>query len=407
MEISKDDIKNQEKDYSDKKDENNEINITEKYSKNSSENNYTNNKNINNNIEENNRYNNINVNNKDEEEENIRSEIIMSKQIINNISSIKNKITNEINKNKKPKNLFLLKYEDYKTKIKKFNTAHKLNIKTNFTNNSNKLGKKNNINSYSLNFIRRNNDNNMLNKEFISLEKMFKKYDKKEWNTIYEKRFKSYKEKIEKKREEIKRLNEKEKKRKEDEIINYYSNKKKLSKKKIKDISKRLYNEAKRKIIKLEDKKINNIYITKKTEESLNNISRLSHQRSNMNNINYFKKPKKMTNSEFNDRRFEKRFEINNKNNINQLLLYNKNYVDKDLEKIKNHDIIGINNNVYDLEEERESLLALSKRKNISKNTSFEDIYSDKKNKLNENKINISDTDKLIYEFIIRNIKDI
>ena len=175
MEISKDDIKNQEKDYSDKKDENNEINITEKYSKNSSENNYTNNKNINNNIEENNRYNNINVNNKDEEEENIRSEIIMSKQIINNISSIKNKITNEINKNKKPKNLFLLKYEDYKTKIKKFNTAHKLNIKTNFTNNSNKLGKKNNINSYSLNFIRRNNDNNMLNKEFISLEKMFKK----------------------------------------------------------------------------------------------------------------------------------------------------------------------------------------------------------------------------------------
>ena len=78
-----------------------------------------------------------------------------------------------------------------------------------------------------------------------------------------------------------------------------YSNKKKLSKKKIKDISKRLYNEAKRKIIKLEDKKINNIYITKKTEESLNNISRLSHQRSNMNNINYFKKPKKMTNSEF------------------------------------------------------------------------------------------------------------
>jgi hypothetical protein len=407
MEISKDDIKNQEKDYSDKKDENNEINITEKYSKNSSENNYTNNKNINNNIEENNRYNNINVNNKDEEEENIRSEIIMSKQIINNISSIKNKITNEINKNKKPKNLFLLKYEDYKTKIKKFNTAHKLNIKTNFTNNSNKLGKKNNINSYSLNFIRRNNDNNMLNKEFISLEKMFKKYDKKEWNTIYEKRFKSYKEKIEKKREEIKHLNEKEKKRKEDEIINYYSNKKKLSKKKIKDISKRLYNEAKRKIIKLEDKKINNIYITKKTEESLNNISRLSHQRSNMNNINYFKKPKKMTNSEFNDRRFEKRFEINNKNNINQLLLYNKNYVDKDLEKIKNHDIIGINNNVYDLEEERESLLALSKRKNLSKNTSFEDIYSDKKNKLNENKINISDTDKLIYEFIIRNIKDI
>ena len=104
----------------------------------------------------------------------------VNKNIFNNKINVDNKKIedNKINKNeKKHKNLILLKYEDYKEKIK--NICRSLNL----TSRENKR----NIN---LNNINNKGFKSKLNKEFISVEKMFKRYNTKEWDKIYTKRFK-------------------------------------------------------------------------------------------------------------------------------------------------------------------------------------------------------------------------
>ena len=115
------------------------------------------------------------------------------KQKIEKVIDNNNKIQDL--KEKKEK-LILLKYEDYKAKLRQFNKS--LNLTNREKSNENKnINKSNSIN---------NSRKNGLNKDFISLEKMFKKYNRKEWGEIYIKRFKSYQEHINKKREEIRKI---------------------------------------------------------------------------------------------------------------------------------------------------------------------------------------------------------
>ena len=330
------------------------------------------NKNISNNIEENNNIfendkkystennfynNNINVYN-DEMIDNVRDMLIMSKQINNNISKIKHEnIRYNINKNRdNHKNPILLRYEDYKAKIKKFNM-----------NNSLTNGEKNKkLNFYNINSTTNKTTTNKLNKEFISVEKMFKKYNSKEWNEIYIKRFKSYQDNINKKKEEMRKTKELANKMKEDEIINYSNKKKSKSYKKY-----------------LNNKNYKRLFMKEKNnkKESL---------------PNYFRKI------------LERRFQLDKENEKENI--YNKRYIDKDLENIKKNNIICYKGNIFNLEEERKNLIAMSKRKNLFRSASFKNINQlNKKEKQdlikNSKKNSASETDKLIYEFIIRHLE--
>ena len=284
----------------------------------------------------------------------------INKNIFNNKINVGNKKIedNKINKNeKKHKNLILLKYEDYKEKIK--NISRSLNL----TSRENKR----NIN---LNNINNKGFKSKLNKEFISVEKMFKRYNTKEWDKIYTKRFKSYEENINKKREEKRKLKEKEKKQKEDEIINY------SNKKRAKSSKKQLYNN-----------------INYRTLFIRNNCKSPNQEQK------YKNTPKKMC------------IFHNNNNNIKEIKK-NKRYMEEDFKNIINNNIIYFKGNIYDLEEERRNLILMSKRINISKSTDYNETnfldknnkYSLKYNKSNERDI-ISEADNLIFEFIIRHLE--
>ena len=286
------------------------------------------------------------INNNNEIKSNVKYISLIPKQI-NKITDEKN--NTQINKDKK-NNLFLLKYEDYKSKMKQFSKSVNLT--------SREKGKNKKF-DFDISHQRKKNS---LNKDFISVEKMFKKYNSKEWNTIYMKRFKSYQENVDKKREEMRKLKEKEKKQKEDEIISL------SNKKRPKSSTKLLYNKF---IIK-----------------------------SRYNNINQIRK--------YNNKLIDRRFQIYKTNNKEKL--FNNRYIDKDMEKIKNNNIISYKGNIYDLEEERKTLLSMSKRKNLSKSTNgnnknlIKEKYDLKYNKSNKQNI-ISETDKLIYEFIKRHLE--
>ena len=286
------------------------------------------------------------INNNNEIKSNVKYISLIPKQI-NKITDEKN--NTQINKDKK-NNLFILKYEDYKAKMKQFNKSMNLT--------SREKGKNKKF-YFDISHQRKKNS---LNKDFISVEKMFKKYNRKEWNTIYMKRFKSYQENVDKKREEMRKLKEKEKKQKEDEIISL------SNKKRPKSSTKLLYNKF---IIK-----------------------------SRYNNINQIPK--------YNSKLREQRFQIYNTNNKEKL--FNNRYIDKDMEKIKNNNIISYKGNIYDLEEERKTLLSMSKRKNLSQSTNdnnknlIKEKYDLKYNYSNKQNV-ISETDKLIYEFIKRHLE--
>ena len=269
----------------------------------------------------------------------------INKKIDKNIlNKQKQKIEKVINNNKiqdlkeKKEKLILLKYEDYKAKLRQFNKS--LNLTNREKSNENKNINKNINKSNSINNTRKNG----LNKDFISVEKMFKKYNRKEWGEIYIKRFKSYQEHINKKREEIRKIKEKEKKKKEEEIISLSNKKRPNSSKKYRNIKSR-YND------------INQI-----------------------RNSNY--------------KIIEERFKIY-KNAFNENL-FNKRYFNEDKENIKNDNIIYFKGKIYDLDEERKTLISMSQMRHSSKSTENKNIL----NSQNPNKKNnISDSEKLIYEF--------
>ena len=294
---------------------------------------------------------------------NIRDMISMSKQINKSINKLNKKISNENEKIKKDnsshKNSIILKYEDYKSNIRKY-----------YSNIANKTKNKKIVNINKTNNIR---TKNKLNNELISVEKMFKKYNSQEWDEIYKKRFKSYQDNINKKKEEMRKLKEKEKKKKEDEII-HYSNKKRP-----KSSRKKIFQNYKPLLIK------ENKYEKKSF-------------------TNYFKKM------------LERKNELDKKSQNEKIMCgdrYNE-YIDK-IKKIseKNKNLIHIKGKLYNLEEERKNLLEMSKKKNIFRSSSFKNIDWLRNSdliKLNCNnsfqKNIISETDKLIYEFFLRYLEE-
>ena len=281
-------------------------------------------------------------------------------------------------KEKKEK-LMLLKYEDYKAKLRQFSKSmnitnrennQDINDKNINDKNINKIDKidknvikiETNINKIDKNIksndktININNSYNKsktirLNKDFISVEKMFKKYNRKEWSSIYIKRFKSYQDHINKKREELQKIKEKEKKKKEDEIISL-SNKKRPN-------SSRKYS-----------------YI-KSRYNSSNQVKNIK------NNI------------------IEQRFKMY-RNTFNEKL-FNKRYIDKDLENTKSNNIIYYKGNVYDLDEERKTLISMSQMRHSAKNSERKSNLLKSKNTNKKNVV--SEADKLIYEFIKKHLE--
>lgn len=346
------------------------------------------------------------------------------------------------NTKKEKGNMFFLNYENFK-KAKKIN-----NLKNGYSNYHNPNKEKKFLIfdrlSQAVNKKTKGRQNNKLNKDFISVEKINKRYNNSEWNEIYNKRFKSYKDNIDKRREENRKFYEDEKKRKEDEIIKLYQSKK-ASNNHIMEASQRMYDEAKKRKIKIEEKKLNNI---NDTEESIykyvkkiksepyifnedddednifyyknNSYNKLLFNNYNEYNINNKKKNrsikknfdlrknKRMATSEFNNKRFDKKYRNNKYNN------YFKNFRDEK----HNSNIIYVDGNRYNLDEERKLLIEMARQKNLHQ-SSCNNInlikdnscycLKDNKNKQynsTRNKSSISESDKLIYQFFMRQLEE-
>ena len=183
------------------------------------------------------------------------------------------------------------------------------------------------------------NMKNKLSEDLINNEK--KKYNDEIWNEIYKKRFKTYEEKVNKKKEDLIKKKQNKKLKEEIDTINLCKSKKKPQKL-IDEASKRMYDEAIRRKIKMNDKldrinKYNNEiddaskYTKKIKSESYtfiddnnddfininnninvtNNNNRLSYNDfyvgKKINNKDKIKKTKGMSVAEFNNKRFEKK----------------------------------------------------------------------------------------------------
>ena len=95
-----------------------------------------------------------------------------------------------------------------------------------------------------------------LNDDLISSSNIYKKYNNKEWDEIYKKRFKAYQDNVNKRKEDYKKICEEERKKKEEEIINLCPNRK-APIKHIIEMSQKMYDEAKKREIKMKEKKRN------------------------------------------------------------------------------------------------------------------------------------------------------
>ena len=271
------------------------------------------------------------------------------------------------------------------------------------------------------------NMKNRLEEDIISEPQ--KKYTDEEWKEIYNKRFKNYVENINKKKEENIKLNMMKKINNENEEINLCPVKK-ASQKHIEKEAQRMYDEAKKRKIKMDEKlsrlnKYNNYidddaskYVKKiKTEsysfvdedEDLNNINSLEPGLSynnyyiggrNTNNKiqNQIKKRKNMSVSEFNNKRFDKRpmtgkshSNLKNKNISNNFAINNIRYKNNPFSK-----------NEYDLEEERKNLIQMATMKNLKQNY-------DNKNQFNYKLFKespISGVSNIVDQFFLRQIKN-
>lgn len=310
-----------------------------------------------------------------------------------------------------------------------------------------------------------NNSKNKLNKDFISAEKVSKKYSDKEWNKIYQRRFKSYQDNINKKKEESRKFYEDKKKQEEDEIINSKPNKK-ASNQHILEVSKRMYDEAKKRKIKLEEKKMNkkdlndtddsvSKYVKKISSEPYNfednaNFSEKDNFDSNdiilkqfllednksvkeynnkkkKNNIVKKKKPlsitknKKMAVSEFNNLRFD----YKNKNKSNMTGIYSARYMHKNkrympdsnnILNIKDDNFSNGKNNGnfaiidgkrYDLDEERKILIKMASERKLQNNKNYYNLNRERNkssDKLMRRAIN-SESQDLIYQFFLKQLE--
>ena len=197
--------------------------------------------------------------------------------------------------------------------------------------------------------------NTQLDNDLIS-KKESKKYNYNEWDSIYEKKFKNYLNKVNHKINERKKKEEEEKQKKEEEILKLCPNKK-APIKQIKEISEKMYDEAMKRIIKKKqkiyklynDSKINgysfNLYNTKKEEKysNENNIINLKNKflTNNMNKIKVYKSTSKISKK--------------NKNNMTHNNI-NKKFM---------NGISDIINSEYDIEKERQILIDMALNKKI------------------------------------------
>ena len=274
-----------------------------------------------------------------------------------------------------------------------------------------------------------------LNKEFISVDKLNKKYNNSEWNEIYNKRFKSYQEKINEKREESRKKIEENKKKKEDEIINLCP-KRKASMDHIMETSQKMHDEAKKRKIKIEEKKMNsknvndmddseNNFIFNKPyifESEKNFNSRynkynlfLNKKGNNYNNIKVknrtiknkkdIKKNNRFPVSEFNNKRFDRKFRGINNSMQSEKYIFKNNYEDVDDGKYFNKNILYFEGKSYNLEEERKILTQMAKHKNLYEINDNYNLDYELKGKNNGNKKNNLESDKLIYEFFMRQLE--
>ena len=252
------------------------------------------------------------------------------------------------------------------------------------------------------------NMKNKLSEDLINNEK--KKYSNEVWNEIYNKRFKNYVENINKKKEEEIKRKEKKKIKEENDEINLCKSKKKPQKL-IDEASKRMYDEAKRRKIKMNEKidrinKYNNEIedaskYTKKIKsesytflddedsvENINNNNRLSYNdfyvgKNTMNNKEKIRKTKGMSVAEFNNKRFDKRprtgksyngKNINNKMNPKYFNDYmKKNELLYNLEKEKN-------NNIIDLKKDKDNPIKNMGASNIVEQFFLRQINDDENN---------------------------
>ena len=352
----------------------------------------------------------------------------------------KNNNINNFNKDIATRNSYFLNTEKNNDK-KKINFFDKQNSIRNDNKNKYKIFNRLFEDAKKRNKVR--NSVNKLNKDFISVEKINKRYNNSEWNKIYNKRFKSYQEKIDKKREESIRSKEREKKKKEDEILNY-SKSKKAPMKHIIESSQKMYEEAERRKLRLEEKKLNmkdlndtddSVYkymtninfgtcnLDKNEEEKIeyknnisnklliNNYNDYKLELKNKNQCNNkkinLKKGKKFTVSKLNNKRFEKKFQINKINNKsleNNRYVFNNNYTNSDDKKADNN-ILYIDGKSYNLEEERKELLQMAEHKNLyGRNINNEQLKNENENNNSFRKTYNFEADKLIFEFFMRQL---
>ena len=269
--------------------------------------------------------------------------------------------------------------------------------------------------------INMNDLESQLNDDFLSTNKFNKKYNDNEWNEIYKKRFKAYQESLNKKKEENKKVQDEIKRQKEKEIISLCPIKK-APINHILEASQKMYDEARKRKIKKNDNleasvRISNIAI--KNNKNENGEKSKEKNDKNLKNKSNSKDKIILKNKKFIP------FKVNIKNKVNyftpnKYLVNGKsnNKINKSLDKNQTKDL---NNHYFDLEEERKILMQMATRKTIPQFNCVNKIkFSEKKKIRNEksklnNSINkknnsftkdkISESDKMIEEFLMRNIK--
>ena len=278
------------------------------------------------------------------------------------------------------------------------------------------------------------------NKRFEALEKMekikqeldedltsveHKKYTTKEWNKIYNDRFKKYENEV--KEKNLKRKKEQEeikKKLLEDELK--LCKTKKGNKERIEREGKRMYEEYKKRQIKLEEKRkkyediyndeINNNFFWKNNNEKYtfdedlenNNLktedNKLKDSLNNNEQINFIKSMNKLNNSENKNKNFKTIFNLKNSKNLNIYKNYNSKFA-------KNKSKLTSYNNSYNDNTQNNSINNKNKSNFVQEFFRYRNLNSpikilSNKNNYNNNFNNIVDykeSSKIIDNFFIKN----
>ena len=278
------------------------------------------------------------------------------------------------------------------------------------------------------------------NKRFEALEKMekikqeldedlttveHKKYTQKEWNKIYNDRFKKYENEV--KEKNLKRKKEQEeikKKLLEDELK--LCKTKKGNKERIEREGKRMYEEYKKRQIKLEEKRkkyediyndeINNNFFWKNNNEKYtfeedlenNNLktedNKLKDSLNNNEQINFIKSMNKLNNSENKNKNFKTIFNLKNSKNLNIYKNYNSKFA-------KNKSKLTSYNNSYNDNTQNNSINNKNKCNFVQEFFRYRNLNSpikilSNKNNYNNNFNNIVDykeSSKIIDNFFIKN----